>query len=259
MGSCGTCEADTPGNITLCHKDTNRLEQDLAEFNTVWEDLRLTIGRMDRSGPSVGGGGYGHRDPVNWDAHEKGEQLGKVLTGWSDAYGHPTPDPIEASRILYVGIRNIRKLDWASDLQDELRDAIGAARRAMDRAPNKVFAGMCPTKDNGAVCGTPLYARPGRPEVDCRACEATWDVTDWRARALIAAGMHQGTPAELSRMITDPVTGEALSQGRIRQWINRDKLAPIGRNAKGKAVYQVRKVRNLMERHNDKLALRLAA
>jgi hypothetical protein len=85
-----------------------------------------------------------------------------------------------------------------------------------------------------------------------------WDLTDWRERAITAAGKQAGTATELSRILSDPVRNLALRQGTIRQWINRGKLAPIGYR-KGKPVYQVRKVRNLWERSLAQQAARLAA
>jgi hypothetical protein len=259
MGSCGICEAETPSTITLCHNHTTRLEQHLAEVDSVWDDLRITVARLDHTGPTVGGGTSGPRDQVNWDASEKATQLARVLTGWAEVYGHPTPDPIRASRILFTGLRDIRKQDWAADLLDELQDAMRDARNAMDRPQARVFAGMCPTSHEGKVCGTPLYARQGSLAVNCRTCGAQWDVTDWRARALIAAGLHHGTPAEVSRMLTDPITGDALPSGTIRQWINRGKLTPIAHNTKGKPLYQVRKVRNLWTRSLEARHARIAA
>ncbi|WP_445154138.1 hypothetical protein ACTWLI_12485 [Arthrobacter sp. Hor0625] len=39
-----------------------------------------------------------------------------------------------------------------------------------------------------------------------------------------------------------------MPQARIRQWVRRNKLAPIEVNADGKPTYQVRKVRNLWAR-----------
>jgi len=49
-------------------------------------------------------------------------------------------------------------------------------------------------------------------------------------------------------MLSDPVTGEALPQATIRQWVRRKKLSAAGVNGEGKPVYQVREVRDLWAR-----------
>jgi hypothetical protein len=146
-------------------------------------------------------------------------------------------------------------MDWAPVLKQELREALTDCDRATDRAAPRIFAGICPTEEGGQECGTPVYALEGRPEARCQTCGATWDVTDWRERALTAAGYHTGTASEVSRMLSDPVTREALPQGTIRQWVNRGKLTPIGHRG-DKPVYQVRKVRNLWDRSKQALAER---
>jgi len=50
------------------------------------------------------------------------------------------------------------------------------------------------------------------------------------------------------RQLSDPVRALVFPVNKINVWVSRDKLSPIGYRADGKAVYQVRKVRNLWER-----------
>ena len=118
----------------------------------------------------------------------------------------------------------------------------------MDRAPRRVFAGICPEEIAGIECATPVYTPEGTADARCQTCGTTWDVTEWRPRALHAAGLHSGTAAELSRILSDPVTMTMFPQNKIAVWVNRGKLSPIGYRENGRAVYQVRKVRNLWER-----------
>lgn len=119
----------------------------------------------------------------------------------------------------------IRCSEWAGDMFDEIIPAVRVCLRGADRAPTRVFAGMCPTKsDNGFICGQPLYALPGKPVVKCRTCGEAYDVNGWRADALAAAGIVEGTAAEISRALTDPTTGECLPAATIRQWAKREKL-----------------------------------
>jgi len=242
----------TAAGVTLCHKCATDLTEDLKHAAFLWGDIQTSCARLDVGAASVGSSGYKEAQlAVNLDALDKAQTLRVVLSGWASHLPqlHPVGDPVRTALWLITQIGEIRRQDWAGDFKHELRAAINACRRATDRAGELVFAGMCPTeKDNGQECGTAVFTRPGRPMANCPACKSAWDVSEWRGRALDYAGVHEGTPAELSRMLSDPVTGEALPQGTIRQWVRRGKLTPIGTNGDGKSVYQVRKVRNLWAR-----------
>ncbi|MCT9624253.1 hypothetical protein HWD94_03830 [Pseudarthrobacter equi] len=209
----------------------------------------VTAARMDRGASTVGSRGHtASAEPCNFDAIEDADQLAAVLRGWAEqlAVVGPQFSPPRIAERLLNQVKQIRGQEWAGDLLRELGHALGAARRATDRGAARVFAGMCPTEDeDGAPCGTAVFTMPGRSMARCRKCRSEWDASEWRARALEYAGVHEGTPAELSRMLSDPVTGEALPQGTIRQWVRRGKLSPVGKNAGGKPVYRVREVRDL--------------
>jgi len=254
--SCGACE-NLPDGIYLCHECTEKLERDLQDVPMTVDSLWASAARMDVGNGSVGSSGHSSPTaPTNSRAYDAGRTLNVILTGWADTLGHTEPLATKAAAVLLAHIREVRAAEWAPDLKRELREILWQCDVITDRKEPKVFAGICPTEVEGVECGTPVYVRRGRTEAVCKGCESTWDVTDWRARALAAAGHHTGTPAELSRMISDDVTGEALPQVRIRQWVARGKLTPIGTNRMGRPVYQVRKVRNLWHRHLDNLAAR---
>ncbi|MDQ0735162.1 hypothetical protein [Arthrobacter agilis] len=118
----------------------------------------------------------------------------------------------------------IRVSEWAGDMYDEIIPAVRQCLRGADRPVQRVFAGMCPTDIEGEVCGSPLYALQGKPYVTCRTCGEAYDVNGWRAAALAAAGIIEGTAAEISRALTDPTTGEALPAATIRKWAQRKQL-----------------------------------
>lgn len=244
--------------MVLCAGCTEALEFDLRDVDSTVEALWASAARMDVGAGSVGTSGHAApAEPANLAAMDTGRTLNVILTGWAQALGHREPHAVKAAAVLLAQIREVRAADWAPVLKEELHDALNDCRRVMDRAGRRVFAGICPTTAAGEECGTPVYANEGTPDAYCPTCATTWDVTEWRARALAVAGYHHGTAAEVSRMLSDPTTGEALPQGTIRQWVNRGKLTPIGLRD-GRPVYQVRKVRNLWVRSRQALAARRA-
>ncbi|MDP9184888.1 MAG: hypothetical protein M3O29_04360 [Actinomycetota bacterium] len=221
---------------------------DLREVESTVEAIWASCARMDVGNGSVGSSGHSTApDPTNARAYDTGRTLNVILTGWARSLGHHQPHAVKAATVLLLRIREVREADWAPVLKQELHDALNDCRRAMDRSGPRIFAGTCPGPDDMPDCGTPVYAPAGKPEARCQTCGVTWDVTEWRERAMIAAGPATGTAVELSRILSDPTRALVFPQNKISVWVNRGKLSPIG-HRDGRPVYQVRKVRNLWDR-----------
>ncbi|MGC0237292.1 hypothetical protein [Arthrobacter sp. SD76] len=257
MGSnCGACD-NLPDGIYLCHACTEKLERDLRDVPATVDALWASAARMDVGNGTVGSSGHSSPTaPTNSRAYDAGRTLNVILTGWADTLGHTEPHAVRAAAVLLTRIREVRAADWAPDLKRELREVLWQCDAVMDRKPRKVFAGICPILIDGAECGTPTYTPEGRAEATCKACGFSWDVVDWRVRALHAAGHRTGTAAEVSRILSDPARNIILRQNTIRVWVAREKLVPVGTNEKGAPVFQIRKVRNLWERQMAKNAAR---
>lgn len=254
--SCGACD-NLPDGIYLCHACTEKLERDLRDVPLTVESLWASAARLDVGTGSVGSSGHASPTaPTNSRAYDAGRTLNVILTGWADTLGHQQPHATKAAAVLLAHIREVRAAEWAPDLKRELREIMWQCDAITDRKGPKVFAGICPTEDDGEECGNPVYTPAGKTEARCQACGSTWDVTDWRDRALQAAGPSTATAVELTRILSDPVRALIFPQNRVAVWVNRGKLAPIGHREDGRAVYQVRKVRNLWERSLIESAVR---
>jgi hypothetical protein len=254
--SCGACENLSAG-IYLCHECTGKLEQDLTIVALTVEALWASAARLDVGNGSVGSSGHSEPSaPTNSRAYDAGRTLNVILTGWSDTLGHHQPHAVKAAAVLLAHIREVRAAEWAPDLKRELREILQHCDAVMDRRGPQLFAGICPGPDELPDCGTPVYAPEGRPEARCTTCGTTWDVTDWRERAMVAAGPATATALELSRILSDPIRALIFPQNKVAVWVSRKKLRPIGYREDGRAVYQVRKVRNLWERAIIESAIR---
>ena len=258
VSECSNCEAELAAGWQLCHHCTSILEHLLGRVFDVYGTIQATLERRDVGAESMGSSS-GHAssvEPCNLDVLDYTMTLQAVMNGWANHIPAMRPASHEPHKLAGWMLQpetmaHIRHADWAATLMDELEAALKPLVFAAQRATPRAFAGMCPgpaTYDDSLECNTPVYARPGNRFARCPQCRADWDVADWRARALEAAGHHAGTPAEVSRMVTNPVTGEALPAATIRSWIRRGKLSAIDHNHLGKPMYQVRKVRALWAR-----------
>lgn len=257
--TCGGCETPTTEGIHLCPGCRDTLLGDLREVESIVEALWASVSRMEVGTGSVGTSGHATpSEPTNSRAYDAGRTLNVILTGWSRALGFREPHAVRAAHTLQWHMAAVRGEDWAATLKQELHDALNDCRRAMDRRGPTVFAGICPTVDMGQECGTPVYTPEGKTDARCSTCGSTWDVTDWRERAMKAAGPATGTPAEISRILSDPIQALIFPVNKISVWVNRGKLTHVNEWDRWMAgilhqpippkLYQVRKVRNLWNR-----------
>jgi len=255
MGNCGVCTGEA--NVMVCHAHTEQLETDLREVESMVEALWASAARLDVGTGSVGSSGHSApMEPTNSRAYDAGRTLNVILTGWTGILGTRQPHAVKAATVLLAQIREVRAQAWAPDLAQELRDALADCRSAMDRTAPKVFAGICPTEEDGEECGTPVYTPTGKTDARCGTCGTVWDATEWRERAVTAAGYATGTAAEISRILSDPVRNLALPQGTIRVWASRDKLTAVGVTPTGQPTYLISDVRAVWEARLDVLAER---
>lgn len=263
--SCGACD-NLPDGIYLCHDCTEKLERDLRDVALTVESLWASAARLDVGTGSVGSSGHASPTaPTNSRAYDAGRTLNVILTGWADTLGHREPHAVRAAAVLLAEIRAVRASDWAPDLKQELREVLWQCDAITDRRGPMVFAGICPGLEEDE-CGTAVYSPQGKPLARCKACGAVWDVTDWRERAIAAAGPATATAHELTRILSDPTRALIFPQNKIAVWVNRGKLVHVNEWDRwmaglfGKPIpakrYQVRKVRNLWERSLVESAVR---
>lgn len=243
--------------MTLCAGCTGKLETDLREVRSMVEALWASAARLDVGTGSVGSSGHSApMEPTNSRAYDAGRTLNVILTGWTNILGDRQPHAVKAAALLLVRIRDVRAEVWAPDLAQELHDSLADCRAAMDRTAPKVFAGICPGPEDMPDCNSPVYTPEGKTDARCKTCGTVWDATDWRERAITAAGYATGTAAEISRILSDPVRNLALPQGTIRVWANRDKLTAVGTSTTGQPTYLIADVRAVWEARLEVLAER---
>ena len=227
--TCGACNGETGDGQHLCTRCTQLLEQDLAEVNSLWEDLQTTVAKLDKGADSVGtsGGHAGSSEPVNLTASDRGQTLTEILTGWAYALGHPARDAIQASDVLFSQIREVRRQDWAPVLKEELHTAMSKCRAATDRAAERVTLGRCATFIEGERCPDVVTAIQGQETGHCRTCGATVNILEHQA-ALIKAAGHKPTPLPtLVRALRQAGHLPGVSVKRVENWVARSKLAPV--------------------------------
>ncbi|WP_018658473.1 hypothetical protein [Actinomadura flavalba] len=103
---------------------------------------------------------------------------------------------------------------------DQIVEAVRAARRAVDRPAEQVYAGPCDE------CDEDMYGRPGALIVECDGCHLVYEIEARRAWLLWSAEDVLATAPEIARAITR--LGQPITAATIRGYVHRGRLMPYG-------------------------------
>lgn len=260
-----TCACGRPvkDQATLCQGCTDRLARDLGEIGALAEELTTTRLRQSRTGGQATGVlSRSYERPLPWDerASEAQDVLRSTVVAWvrvvlEERGGRmPDDDMGRMGAFLLGSLEWLRHHQAADEVADEIGHAVQHARRMIDLAPEKVYAGPCreefvtgePEQDwpddeghllNTACCVAELYARQGADAITCRNCGAEHSVAE-RHRWLVAIANDQlVTASVLSKFLS--AYGEPLTADRIWKWAERGQLVAHGKDKAGRPTYRV--------------------
>jgi transcription elongation factor Elf1 len=233
-GQCPSCEAPQDAGL-LCHTCTTKLERDLGDVAAIVDELNTTISRQARIGQGGKGGGLAsEKTPVHLGAIEVADNLGNVLTMWArdimdGGFGPTHPAPITgAAAVLMFHIDQVRKHPAVDELVDEITDAIGQARRVVDRPADRMFVGPCLVEFEGVTCHEDLYAKPRAAWVVCKVCGSSHDVAERRDWMLNDASDRLFTVREAAQILGS-YGNLRITESTIRGYISGGKLGYHGK------------------------------
>lgn len=246
------CSCGRPvANAVLCRACTVRLETSLVTIASLAEDLDLAIARQTRmADPSPG---HATEAPLPFDerASEAAWVVGNTLAGWIRALGaqaNPAigvrikPDAAlglgrgtvaEMAAWLSGHVKDIVQRPDAEECADEIAAAEAVASRAVDRPPERRYAGPC------GKCGQPLYARPGQKTITCREHEPPWssgveERREWMLGEVASRLAHAALAVHLLSLLEVEVTPV-----QVTRWKQAGLLVPRGRDRDGRTTYRI--------------------
>jgi len=224
----GKCGAENATGVHLCHACCARLEQLLCELDGIVEDLLTAIPRASLTasyGERVSTSAAQHAPlPINdtaLDAHMALDKyLREICTKLTRYTGiHTTRrDSSGLASYLLTNMGSLRTQDWFGDVEGELGKLLRECENVTRVHEQKVFAGTC------GECETDLYARKGEDQARCKTCGLSYEVARWTAYAQTAKDYYIGTATDLSRKLSAPQYGYAITADQIRKWATRGKL-----------------------------------
>jgi len=232
-------------NSTACPDCWARHAARVARIPALVDDLQTALARQTALGSSDGRRSPEVPLPYSVAASDALRLLHGTLWPWVkeglDAHpDQPTPRPGTVGFAACLAELHgwLQGHPDGHDAVDEVAYAVGQATRAVDRAPDRVYAGTCDSRDQaGEACGTELYAVEGQPMVTCPKCEWERDVAAWRYARLEDAADQLLTLSELTRAIAE-TSRETISRKRLEKWVERGRLVRAG-NVGSVATYRV--------------------
>lgn len=249
---CDLCTAPVADMANVCSRCAAPLITDLRDVPSLDAELDVTVFKQAKM--TAGNAGGGHSDekplPVNFDADARGRKLKAVLGSWcalvSDKRGIPGPlDGLAtSSRWLIEHVTWLRHHEAGADAVAEIRDAVRDVRIAIDRPRERLYTGQC----DG--CGFALYAPPNASHAICPVCvgpegERTYYKVSERREAMLAAMavMCMG-PTEAAYALS--ILVHPIPAATIRKWASRGKLEPAAVDERGRNVYRLADIAELM-------------
>lgn len=256
MTTCSTpsCDYPTPQSAFVCKICVQAVTRDLASIPALIDDLHTTMTRQDRLGAS--GGRRGAETALPWKptAAEALWVLADTVLAWVRGYQDPDAAPFpDAPKVAAVWLlQNLPGIVTRPDagrMVDEVAAAVVAAYVAIDRAPDKLLAGVCNADlEDGGSCEDYLYAHvdsEGRAAriARCRSCGAEHSFEERRAWMLGAAAELQ-LPANMALAWIKLLMGKSIPRGTWDSWVARGAISVSERDHVGNALYRFGDVRD---------------
>lgn len=236
-----TC-ANPSGDGFVCRGCLGLLEQELAEIPWLADELRAEVKReVQHSNPYDSSPSTSAEVPVpvNLKAARILDHLANELGTWCRYLVESRPEwrlprgtPSATSAWLLLRLETIRCHPAAGEQIEALTRTTASARWAIDRPPDRWFAGVCSAlTEDGDKCPEDLYAKVESGVIQCRKCRTTHDIAKRRDVLLEAARDVLATASEAARAVvvwSDYSRGETRLVRRIGAWVDRGRLQVRG-------------------------------
>lgn len=230
------CGQPTRNDAYGCDDCAGELARTLGDTPWIAEQLDVTITGQRGKRPGVTGRAT---DGLPWNVkasavlHQLHEHLATTVRLCTDAHvphqspytAPPTDDTTSMSRWL---LWRVDGLTLNKGFTDVLRTALRiekAANHVIDRAPDRIFLGMCELA-KFQLCDGAVYVKVGEPIGKCRGCGLEYDAEDRRNALEKRLDDHLCTAAEIAELVTylGIRAKRDTVRNRVNQWHSRKVL-----------------------------------
>lgn len=234
MADCTVCERPTGDQAYACSSCSGRLARALGDVAALTEALDDAISRQTRTSSGIGVASRSADRPLPWDQHASlaASTLRGTLSTWARLVAEERGRDLPADTMPAMAAYLLGQLEWirhhpaAAEAVEQIRDAVTGAVRAVDRRPDRLYAGPCGIEG----CPGELYAKLGAQWVSCRVCSTEYDVAVRREWMLTAAEDVWATSELISAALSR--LGHPVTTAMLRGLKHRGRL--LNRNTRAK-------------------------
>lgn len=241
---------------SLCATCTTHLQKDLDAIPDLAYQLEITATRQHRFTRGREGG-RSSTTPLPWVEHASvvSRDLYTVVAYWcleTARLSQSSGDPLEAvgrttaalARWLRRNVGTLRRHESADLAAHQIRDRVKKSMSAVDRPPDKMFAGKCgAVTEDGATCQEDLYGYPGKEYTHCRACAAKHNLVERREEMLTEVkeqSAHAGLIVGILRMFD-----VRIASSTIRAYASRQRIKVVSIDGQNRPLYRIGEVLDL--------------
>lgn len=215
--TCPSCGGRQDAGL-LCSDCCTAVETMLAAVPALVEQLDIAISKQVK----LMGAGSRMRTP---DTEDDGNDAGLAHTRSPINFGIVAVRDALLIEAAYIGqdINWLRPHPQGAELVRDFGRAVKAAYRAIDRAREREYLGVCYHEEDGQVCYAELWAKAKAAKVKCLHCQHVHDVADRRDWLLDHAENMIFTPREAAQYVGD-IGGMPVGHQRIRNYLDRGRI-----------------------------------
>lgn len=244
-----TRNCGAPCETFLCNPCAFRLEQRLAETDSVLADIELAVPRLTLTatyGERMGGSKALHAPaPVNVDALDAKVSLHRFLadTALRLAMATDTPftnrSPQGLASYLLSNINALRSMDWVGSVLPGLETVMRGCEQAAMVAGERINVGECGYIQDDIVCDNPLTPYRNQRDITCKVCGTVWNVKERQRDAIGGAWLAIDFPPVIIRALAD--YGITIKPKDFENWVAAGHLKSAAEH-NGRKQYRVNEV-----------------
>lgn len=222
------------GDGYVCQRCSRKLEIALGDVGALWEQLDIVLTRQARYSDAQGRGGDKGL-PFNPEASEIGWVLRNTLATWCRLIAEerrwdlPEDEPTKIARWLLHHMTWLRNQEAGHLAIEEITSAVNQVRRAVDRPPERLYAGPC------KECEADLYGKAGSIVLKCKACGLENFVSE-RLEWMWSQVTGSYVTARKGSILLGRF-GYPTAQKTIDSWFDRKRITSDQKDAEGKRLY----------------------
>lgn len=268
----GVCAAPTQEFLCAKHRDElvlwlwdvggNCLGDSLNYGDSLLRELDTTICRDDKTGGASVGivSRNGEQGLVfNLRASDIKESLVRSVRLWALRFAEENPHlrfnpaTIEDAALWMAGFPNLLAgHHQAVAMHADIGDLVRRGRRAIDRPASRVYLGECGGRTEQGVCTAALFGLQDRLGAHCFECGSDW-LVDARRQTMLSGiedkVAHSGSLAALVK-----ANGVPVASSTIRNYARNGKIECVATDSKGRPLYRVGDVLDVLLRRQGKAA-----